>query len=73
MIGRAFVRSLGLRPDAGDLLNRYVEASIAELSGEQPVIGRMKELIAYWKDLSAWRRRWPVLKLARSLSELRIW
>jgi hypothetical protein len=29
----------------------------------------MKELLSYWKDLPPWRRRWPVLKLARTLDE----
>jgi len=73
MIGRSFIRYLGMREDIGELLNRYVEASRAELCGERPVLGRMKELLAYWKDLPQWKRKWPVLKLARSLDELRIW
>ena len=73
MIGRAFLRYLGERDDIGELLDRYVEASVAELSGERPVIGRLKELLAYWKDLPRWRRRWQVAKLARSLVELKVW
>lgn len=71
MIGRSFVRYLGTREDSGELLNRYIEASKAELCGERSVLGRMKELLAYWKDLPRWKRRWPILKLARSLDELR--
>ena len=71
MIGRDFVRSLGARPDAAELLSRYVAASEAELCGDRPVLGRVKELVSYWKDLPAWRRRWDVLKLCRSLAELR--
>jgi len=73
MIGRSFVRRLGAREDVGELLDRYVAASQAELCGERPVLGRLKELLSYWKDLPQWRRRWPVLKLARSLDELKIW
>ena len=73
MIGRAFLRYLGERDDIGELLDRYVAASVAELSGTRPVIGRLKELLAYWKDLPRWRRRWQVAKLARSLDELRVW
>ena len=73
MIGRAFLRYLGERDDIGELLDRYVEASVAELSGERPVIGRLKELLAYWKDLPRWHRRWQVAKLARSLVELKVW
>ena len=73
MIGRAFIRHLGERDDIGDLLDRYVEASVAELCGERPVIGRLKELLAYWQDLPRWRRRWQVAKLARNLGELRVW
>jgi len=73
MIGRSFIRYLGTREDIGGLLDRYVEASKAELCGERPVLGRMKELLAYWRDLPQWKRRWPVLKLARSLDELKIW
>ena len=71
MVGRSFVRALGEREDSGELLNRYIEASCAELSGERPVLGRLKELIAYWKDIPRWRRLWPVIKLARTLDELR--
>jgi len=73
MIGRSFIRYLGTRDDIGELLDRYIEASRVELCGERPVLGRMKELLAYWKDLPQWKRRWPVLKLARSPDELRIW
>jgi len=73
MVGRSFVRWLGTREDIGELLDRYVAASREELCGERPVLGRMKELLAYWKDLPRWKRRWPVLKLARSLDEFRIW
>ena len=71
MVGRSFVRWLGTRGDACELLERYIAASEAELSGDHPVLGRMKELIAYWKDLPRWKRRWNVLKLCRSTDELR--
>jgi len=72
MIGRAFIRQLGMRDDIGDLLSKYIDASTAELCGPSPVLGRMKELIAYWKDLPRWKRRWPVIKIARTLDELRL-
>ena len=72
MIGRAFIRQLGMRDDIGALLSRYVDASSAELCGPSPVLGRMKELIAYWKDLPRWKRLWPVVKIARTLDELRL-
>ena len=71
MIGRSFIRWLGTREDSGELLNRYVAASQAELCGECPVLGRMKELIAYWKELPNWKRRWNVVKLCRSVDELK--
>ena len=71
MVGRAFVRALGLRPDADDLLRRYVALSQAELSGDHPVLGRMKELLAYWTEVSPrWRRLWPVAKTCRAVDEL---
>lgn len=73
MIGRPFLRDLGGRTDIGELLDRYVEASRAELHGERPVLGRLKELLAYWKDLPDWRRRWQIAKMARSLDELKVW
>lgn len=73
MVGRGFIRHLGEREDIGRLLDRYVEASVAELHGERPVLGRLKELLAYWKDIPAWRRRWQIARLARNLDELRIW
>ena len=71
MIGRSFVRWLGSREDSGELLNRYIVASQAELCGDRPVLGRMKELIAYWKDLPQWRRRWNVIKICRTVDELK--
>ena len=72
MIGRAFIRELGMRDDIGDLLSKYIDASSAELCGPSPVLGRMKELIAYWKDLPRWKRLWPIIKIARTLDELRL-
>ena len=70
MIGRSFVRWLGARDDAADLLRRYIESSRASLPGEHAVMGRIKELVAYWKDLPRWRRRWDVIKVCRTSSEL---
>ena len=72
MIGRAFIRQLGMRDDIGELLSKYIDASSEELCGPSPVLGRMKELIAYWKDLPRWKRLWPVVKIARTLDELRL-
>ena len=71
MIGRGFIRWLGTREDSDELLNRYIVASQAELCGDRPVLGRMKELIAYWKDLPRWKRRWNVVKLCRTVDELK--
>ena len=71
MVGRAFVRALGLREDSGELLRRYVALSQAELSGDRPVLGRMKELLTYWTEASPrWRRLWPVAKTCRTVDEL---
>ena len=69
MIGRAFIRSLGARDDARELLRRYAEASRAELFGDRPLLGRMKELVSYWKDLPQWRRRWDMVKVCSSAAE----
>ena len=71
MIGRSFVRHLGTREDIGEWLGRYIAASRAELYGDRPVLGRMKELLSYWKELPAWRRRWNVIKVCRSVDELK--
>ena len=71
MIGRSFIRCLGMREDSDELLGRYIAASRAELCGDRPVLGRMKELIAYWKDLPRWKRRWNVIKLCRTVDELK--
>lgn len=70
MVGRSFVRSLGERGDAGALLRRYAEASRRELGCDHSVLGRLKELLSYWRDIPAWRRRWQVAKLARTVEEL---
>ena len=69
MVGRAFIRSLGEREDAGELLARYAEASRRELSGDRAVLGRLKELVAYWRPLPAWSRRWNAIKICRTLDE----
>ena len=71
MIGRSFLRYLGAREDGDELLNRYIATSQTELFGDRPVLGRMKELIAYWKDLPQWKRRWNVIKLCRTVDELK--
>ena len=54
------------------MLLRYIAASQAELCGDRPVLGRMKELIAYWKELPKWKRRWDVIKICRTVSELKM-
>ena len=71
MVGRGFVRALGERPDAAALVASYLERSCAELSGDRPVLGRMKELLAYWRDLPKWKRLWPSIKICRTVGELR--
>ena len=71
MIGRGFIRYLGARDDCVELLLRYSAASQAELCGDRPVLGRLKELVAYWKDLPQWKRRWDVIKMSRSVDELK--
>ena len=71
MIGRSFVRWLGTREDSDELLNRYIAASQEELYGDRPVLGRMKELISYWKDLPRWKHRWNIIKLCRTVDELK--
>ncbi len=70
MIGRAFVRAIGGRADSCELLGRYIAASRQELHGDRPVLGRMKELVAYWRDIPFWRRRWDVVKMCRTVDEL---
>ena len=70
MIGRAFIRSLGERKDIGDYLREYIAISRDELYGERPVLGRIKELLAYWKDSPRWVRRWQIIKICRSVDEI---
>ena len=72
MVGRGFVRALGERDDADALVMRYVEASEQELFGERSVLGRIKELVSYWKEIPKWRRRWNLVKIASTLDELRL-
>ncbi len=70
MVGRGFIRWLGGRDDICELLRRYIDASRDELCGDRAVLGRMKELVAYWKELPRWRRLWSVVKISRSVDEL---
>ena len=72
MIGRGFVRALGRREDSAELLAHYIDASGAELCGDRPVLGRIKELLAYWTEADdRWRRLWPMVKICRTVDELR--
>lgn len=70
MVGRSFIRALGEREDIEELLKKYIEISEAELCGDRPVLGRLKELIAYFKDSPNWSRRWQLIKICRSVEEL---
>ena len=70
MVGRSFIRGLANRPDARELLARYRETCRAELCGDAPVLGRLKELLSYWCQEPAWRRLWPMVKICRSVDEL---
>lgn len=71
MVGRNFIRNLGARPDAKELLKKYFEMSCEELNGDNPVLGRVKELLTYWNHLPRWKRLWPVVKISRTISELK--
>lgn len=70
MVGRSFIRGLANRPDAKELLFHYMDVSRAELCGDTPVLGRMKELLSYWCQEPAWRSRWRFVKICRSTEEL---
>lgn len=72
MIGRAFIRSLANCPDIRQLLAEYMERTRLEVCGDSHVLGRMKELLAYWKDEGCWRERWKLIKIARSIDELKM-
>jgi hypothetical protein len=69
MIGRGFIKSLAFRDDIGELLERYIDSSVKELGSPRPVLGRMKELLAYWKDFPRWSRVWKSAKMAKTLDE----
>lgn len=70
MVGRSFIRSLGERQDIGSLLRDYMGISRDELHADRPVLGRMKELISYWRTLPGWKSRWNVVKICRTTQEL---
>ena len=70
MIGRSFIRQLGTGPESTERLRRYLDYSRRELAGDRPVLGRLKELVAYWKELPNWHRRWNLIKLCRTIAEL---
>ena len=72
MIGRAFVKALAMREDIGQLLEDYISESFAEFGSERAVLGRMKELLAYWTQIPAWASVWRSAKMARTVDELRI-
>lgn len=71
LVGRSFIRNLGLRADASELLRHYMTCSQAELCGDHPVLGRIKELLSYWTEVSPrWHRLWPLVKMTRTVDEL---
>lgn len=72
MVGRAFVRYLGERDDATELLARYLDACVFELKSNHAVLGRLKEFVSYWKDLPRWHRLWNLFKVCRTASEFRM-
>jgi tRNA-dihydrouridine synthase len=69
MIGRPFVRSLGQQKTAADFISSYAAASLEELHSPAPVLGRLKELLSYWKDLPRWKNVWSIAKLAHNLDD----
>ena len=70
MVGREFIRDLADREDIAGYLREYIAISRLELYGERPVLGRMKELFAYWKDNPRWSKKWKILKICRSVDEI---
>ncbi len=72
MIGRGFIKALAIHRDISSLLHNYIESSLNELHGERSVLGRVKELVSYWKDIPNWRSRWNGVKISRTLDELRM-
>ncbi len=72
MIGRAFVRHLGERNDANILLMHYKETLLKERFSSNAVLGKLKELLSYWRHIPRWNRLWPVLKLSRALDEFTV-
>ena len=72
MIGRGFVRYLASRDDIGELIGLYIDSSVKELGSPRPVLGRMKELLAYWKDFPCWSGVWKSAKMAKTLDELKM-
>jgi hypothetical protein len=71
MVGRSFITKLGARSDAHQLLENYLNMSCEELSGDNPVLGRMKELLSYWSAIPKWKRLWPMIKISRRVDDLR--
>ena len=72
MVGRAFIREIGRRNDASRLLLSYIDACQEEMFGDRPVLGRIKELLAYWAEAdNRWRRVWPLAKICRSVDEMK--
>ena len=72
MIGRGFVCALSERSDIDELLDNYINESLQELCSERAVLGRMKELLAYWSDFPRWGRIWKVAKMSRNLEEFKL-
>lgn len=73
MAGRIFIRDLAARPDADELIAKYVAETETELCGRSSTLGRVKELLAYWSEATPrWRRRWESVKMCRTVAELKL-
>ena len=55
-----------------ELIEKYISESIAEFGSERAVLGRMKELLAYWAHFPSWARVWRSAKMARTIEELKL-
>ena len=56
-------------PLAGSVPELSRAELLGELLGDRPLLGRMKELVSYWKELPGWRRRWALVKVCSSAEE----
>lgn len=72
MIGRGFLKYSATVPSSKELLLQYLDACESECSSKHAAVGRLKELLSYWRGSAPWAGLWDLIKMCRTPDEMRL-